>query len=185
MEISSHAVNMEESATQFRVRPERQAMLREAYERNIDSGQPPYADIEIQSRDEVLWIIQERNWSGEVHDLTDLADRTRQWKHRIDLRRAILRLADLHDLHLVGADLQGANLEGAEASRALLKYADLSGANLKEVSVRDAILWHATLSGADLSYANLVGTDLLLTDLRGTNLNGVWMSDSTIFRRAD
>jgi hypothetical protein len=37
--------------------------LRKAYEANIAVGKPPYADVEINTRGALNWIIQERNWT--------------------------------------------------------------------------------------------------------------------------
>ena len=76
-------------------------------------------------------------------------------EHRVDLRDAYLRRADLHGTHLCETDLRGAVLRHADLSRA-----DLSGADLRG----------AYLHGADLGYADLRGAILIEADLRGAYL---------------
>ena len=91
---------------------------------------------------------------------------SREW--HLDLRRAVLRDADLHDAHLEGADLRDAHLEGAELWGAHLTGANLwraylTGANLRGAHLEDANLRGARLGGADLRQATG------LTDLAQAN----------------
>jgi hypothetical protein len=44
---------------------ERQAELRAVCEANVAAGNAPYEGVEIRTREEVNWILHERNWSSE------------------------------------------------------------------------------------------------------------------------
>jgi hypothetical protein len=102
--------------------PERQAELRAAYEANVAARKPPYQGVAIRTRDEVEWILRERDWSVNYN--------LPNGKERPDLRSAELVGANLSGATLVEADLSGADLFSADLSGANLFGADLSGANL-------------------------------------------------------
>ncbi len=83
-------------------------------------------------------------------------------------------------------DLKGANLRRTVLRRANLKNADLSGANI-EISIlgmanlRGAHLENATLRGTDLREADLRGADLSLALLDGTLLSGADLTKANLF----
>jgi uncharacterized protein YjbI with pentapeptide repeats len=152
--------------------PERQAELREAYERNIAADRPPYAGVSIHTRGEVRWILHERHWSGEAQMSPE--------EQRPDLRQAVLSHANLsnmsfvethfEDAKMVGADLRNgvmptAHLEGATLTDAILDGADLTGAHLertdaKNISLVNANLFFARFENAFLSNAHFGGANL-------------------------
>lgn len=81
----------------------------------------------------------------------------------VDLSRAQLHRAALHDLDLHGAKLSRANLSEADLSRANLSGADLHSSNLSR----------ANLNGADLRGSNLSGASLQGTNLQGVKYNTI------------
>jgi hypothetical protein len=81
-----------------------------------------------------------------------------------DLRRSVLKGADLSFTNLSVARLQGADLRGAKLTGASLRGADLEGADLE---------------GADLSYANLYNARIERVRLDGARLDhAVWVDGS-------
>ena len=175
---------------------ERQAELRAAYDANIAAGRAPYANVRLNTRGEVRWILQERGWSGEPdaytvkYVLTPKGEEARP----ADLRGVNLSHVCLRDVYLRRADLSGANLV----------FADLTGAHLADVTLNDAdmgrVILHrgelnyatlmgahlrqANLSSANLQYTNLAGTRFHNADLRGTILHGAYMDARTILSDA-
>jgi len=111
----------------------------------------------------------DRGRTVKVYDLSDA-----------DLRGAELVGADLRGAELVGADLRGAKLQGAnlrdaelsdaELSDAKLQGADLRGANLEVAELANANLEGANLANAKLGYANLQGANLQGANLQGAKL---------------
>jgi len=176
--------------------PERQAELRAAYDANIAAGRPPYANVRLNTRGEVRWILQERGWSGEPdaytvkYVLTPKGEEARPADLRgvnlshVCLRDVYLRRADLSGANLVFADLTGAHLadvtlNDADMGRVILhrgelNYATLTGAHLRQ----------ANLSSANLQYTNLAGARFHNADLRGTVLHGAYMDARTILSDA-
>jgi Pentapeptide repeats (8 copies) len=172
--------------------PERQAELRAAYDANVATGRPPYANTRLRSRGEVRWILQEREWSGEYdaytvkYVLTPKGDEAAPADLRgvnlshVRLRDVYLRRADLSGANLVFADLAGAHLADVILTdadmgrimlhRAELNYATLTGAHLRQ----------ADLSSANLQYTNLAGARFHNADLRGTVLHGAYLDARTI-----
>jgi len=176
--------------------------LEAAYLANVHGHgeRPPYSGVEIRTRGELDWIIEQRVWRGEA---------SRHDENRVDLRGAILKGTALNDVYLRNAQLDnadlfyaglsGAYLEGATFSSATLERADLSGAILERADLRNAVLRRAVLLNANLVRANLQGANLNrakagnanLTradlrdadcrdaDLRGTVLVGVLMDGET------
>ena len=115
-------------------------------------------------------------------ELKAILDKHKMWLsgkaggERADLRRASLRMANLHgaDLHMANlcmASLRGADLHGADLRRANLHGADLSEADLRRASLCEANLRGADLSGADLHGADLRVANLCEANLRGANLD--------------
>jgi uncharacterized protein YjbI with pentapeptide repeats len=115
----------------------------------------------------------------------------------VNLSRADLRNADLHDVNFGGVDLSGANLGGADLNHARLNSADLSNADLSRADIRDAWLAEANLHdaslvGADLTRANLLAADLtsaamdaaslIETDLGVANLSGAFLTFADLSR---
>ena len=87
------------------------------------------------------------------------------------LTRPTTTHADLHHLHLAGAQLNSADLTHARLQGANLTHAQLQGANLTHAQLLDADLIHADLHAADLTgallyRANLTGADFYRANLR-------------------
>jgi uncharacterized protein YjbI with pentapeptide repeats len=87
-----------------------------------------------------------------------------------NLSGAILKSAELREVHLSNANLSGAELSHADLYEAVLNQANLSGADLNQANIFGAIFYQANLtetkfyevdfSGIDLSEANLRNSDL-------------------------
>ncbi|GAA2788007.1 hypothetical protein GCM10010452_15380 [Crossiella cryophila] len=105
---------------------------------------------------------------------------------RLNLTRACLAGADLHQAQLDRADLSGTDLSRANLARARLRSADLSdgvlvqadftGADLRREDSSPAAwttrLRQANLTGANLTSANLTGADLAGAELTSARLTG-------------
>jgi pentapeptide repeat protein len=176
--------------------PVRQAELRVAYDANVASGRPPYANVRLRSRGEVRWILQERGWSGEYdaytvkYVLTPKGEEARA----ADLRGVNLSHVCLRDVYLRRADLSGANLVFANLTSAHLADVVLTDADMGRVILHRAELNYATLTGAhlrqadlssaNLQYTNLAGARFHNADLRGTVLHGAYLDARTILSDA-
>lgn len=105
---------------------------------------------------------------------------------KVDLRKAKLNEADLRNAILInakliktilinanlsGADLSEADLSEANLGRTKLEKATLSGANLGEAILIEANLSEAKLVGANLKKANLGEANLIKAELRKANLS--------------
>lgn len=134
---------------------EQQAELRAIYADNIKNDRPPYFRAPITKRGDVLWILQERGWSGEQPDTRQLP--------RADLRGAYFGVFDLTGLSLVGADLR----EAMFAIAPNLSKADLRDANFQRVKTlagayfQSALLFEADFTHCNLIEANFYGAYLL------------------------
>ncbi len=94
-----------------------------------------------------------------------------------NLNKTILRQANLSGINLNGAnlseaDLKRANLNGANLSEADLSGADLSGAVLGLAILKQANLNGATMNGIDLRGADLTEADLSLADISAVEFDG-------------
>ena len=77
----------------------------------------------------------------------------------------VVRLLDLNNVNLYGADLRGVNLSRSNLEEADLEYADLSESDLR----------NATLCGANMREANLNHAKLAFTLLMDANLEGAML----------
>jgi hypothetical protein len=143
---------------------ERRAELEAAHTTNLQTGNPPYADVRIGTLGELRWIAQTRGWSGDPAELMEQEPRSRQ-----DLREASLR----------GAVLDGASLWGARLTGADLRHASLDRSDLRQARLRGAILVGASLREADLRFAKLDQADLGGAILTGADLRGVRLDEKT------
>lgn len=84
--------------------------------------------------------------------------------------KVILKVEELFDANLSGADLRDAYLRDADLRGANLRGADLGGADLRD----------AHLYGADLRDADLINANLRCTDLRRVDLYGVDLKDAKL-----
>ena len=139
----------------------RKVLLRAAYDRNNAEDRSPYDKVAIRTAGELLWLMRQHNWSGEL-DLPEGQE------------RANLRMVNMHEVNICGIKLKEADLSAAD-----LREVDLSAADLREANLR-AI----DLSGANLSGANLSGTDLSGADLSGAELGNIFL-ENTILDNAD
>jgi uncharacterized protein YjbI with pentapeptide repeats len=172
--------------------PERQADLRAACEANVAAGRPPYQEVNVRTRGELMWIVARHGWDVEHDEYTV--------KYVLEPRGVSSQRADLRRIRLVGVNLAGANLFGAHLQRANLSrvnlegatlvdadleeaglgYSTLAGANLKHANLSGAHLRQANLAGAVLQFANLCGARLFRNDLRGATLVGARMDSATV-----
>src|SRR6476646_8105315 len=175
---------------------ERQAELRAAYAANIAAGRPPYANVRLNTRGEVRWILQERGWSGEpdAYTVKYVLTPNGEEARLADLRGVNLSHVCLRDVYLRRADLSGANLVFADLTRAHLADTTLTDADMGRVilhrgelnysTLTGAHLRQANLSSANLQYTNLAGARFHNADLRGTVLHGAYMDARTILSDA-
>ena len=181
----------------------RQAELSEAYAKNIAEGKAPYEGVTLRSYGELLWIMAQRNWSGEPLavnsgrpnlcgiDLSDV-NLSGAYLFRANLSGAILIGTNLERADLFQANLTGANIMGANLSGANLYQADLSGADMYQTTLIAATLHLADLSAAGLWAANATdaflyqasfrGAYLNRADLKGANLQEADLRDATLTR---
>lgn len=154
----------------------RQEELKIAYQANISSGSPPYANIKIASCGELIWIMRQHSWSGQRL--------LPKGKKRANLRRAILRQVDLSGIYLYEADLSYARMGKVDLTNAHLGGANLTHADMVE----------ATLYNTDLAYAKLVNTRLYRAKVKNARFGGAILTNANLcemdasgadFRRAD
>jgi uncharacterized protein YjbI with pentapeptide repeats len=113
-----------------------------------------------------------------------------------DLKRAMLREAQLSYIDLNNADMTYADLSNANLNRAHLSHASLRGATLKRTYLKSATLSKADVSDADLSNADLSnaradradfsrarfsGSILIRADLSDAKLNYARFSHSMLY----
>ncbi len=115
---------------------ERQAELRAGCEANQNASEYRRRVFPIRTRGELLWLIREQGWSGEVDD---------QRQHRAQLCAVNFSRANLQGVHLYMASLQDSYFRETDLSGAIL-----IGAHLLDVSLEDANLRGAHLAGAYL-----------------------------------
>lgn len=174
---------------------ERQGALQAAYEANIEAGRSPYEGVHIRSRDELSWILRERDWVVDYDSFTvkyDLAGQGVAVEQAnlsgalfgaIDLSGVRLRRANLQRANLVRAKLDHADFVDSDLSEADLGFADLTGANLSFVDLSGAHLREAVFASANLRYTNLCGTRIYKADLHNATLVGARMDPSTVLVR--
>lgn len=163
----------------------RTALLTSTSTSKSTSSAMPCNDVQIATRNELLWVMREHGWSGDPDPGT--------------LKRANLRGAELSGAHLRRADLEGADLAGAKLEKADLHSANLHRANLRGVGAARATLRSTDMShakadrarldvtdvqDADLSNASLRGAKIIEADLRGANLSVAHLHRAD-FRGAD
>lgn len=181
---------------------ERQAELRAAYEANIAAEIPPYADVAVNTRGELRWILHERGWLDTSSDPAALrikpqpASEDDEPSEPVDLRGVDLRSVDLSSAILRGAALEqaglgGANLADADLSGAILDGADFTGGTEIEMSLGiaeflpsmgDEVTLHVTMTGADLNGAKLRGAQLEKANLSKTNLTDADLSEAYLWQ---
>lgn len=140
---------------------------------NIAAGKPPYTGVKIQTYGELLWMMTEQGWSGEVEAVS-----------RANFQGVYLSGVNLKGAVLNGVDFTNAILDRADLSSAVLSGADFTNAILNKANLSDATLVWADLSNANLEGANLNRADLVGATLHGTSLGGANCCD-THFERAD
>jgi uncharacterized protein YjbI with pentapeptide repeats len=179
----------EEQPNQSGLSPGHKAWLRRTYQNNIKAGKAPYWGVTIRTLHEVIWIMHERGWSGELltREPADFsgadflgADLAGVHLHAANLSNAILIEADLRGADLSGANLSGAVLDRADLSGALIYGARLDRASLTKAILTDANLCFSKLRRAFLNEADLSGTLLESADLTGTGLIQAKLSNSEL-----
>ena len=162
---------------------------------------PPYAGVEIRSRNELLWIMRKESWSGDPEPGAN---------KRADLRAANMVNVDFSGVDFIGADITDTILlDDAEVKR-LRGLAAENRRNERplyyDVPIRErrALLWimqeerwsgdpepgdyaNADLRGADFRHAQLANADLEKADLSRAklecaNLNGARLGSARLVR---
>ncbi|MBW4636540.1 MAG: pentapeptide repeat-containing protein [Iphinoe sp. HA4291-MV1] len=110
-----------------------------------------------------------------------------QPNHKINLRYADMRGADLHKANLQQADLRGADLceadlRGADLCEANLDGAKLSGSILYEANLQSTSLTDANLCGANLNCARVCGANLRAANLTGASLRGANLQGANLYK---
>lgn len=150
---------------------------------NRQAGHPPCSGVVIQTRGELVWLMQEELRSRPPDGSKD--DAQVGFKRRPDLRLAIMRHANLDDVIFAGcylseADFCGANLTNAKFQFANAQGADFTGATLYRAHCYRANLSHAVLRGSCLNRANLRNADLTGADFTGAQMEATQMSVSAL-----
>lgn len=181
---------------------ERQAELAEGYARNRGRSDYRGRFFAIRTRGELLWLMRDQGWSGEVEDsprerrvalcavsfrgvnlqnihLYNAALQDSFFKDA-NLRSAILIGAHLLDTSFSGANLESAQLVGVYAPSANFNEANLCNANLMRANMSHCGLRSADLRGAKLWNTDLTEADLSSADLRGANLRGCQINGRTV-----
>ena len=145
----------------------RQDELRRAHADNLSRSRSPYEGVSINTYGELMWIIRERGWSGDV-------DASRSGE-AVDLRGA-----SLVSVNLEGVILTNANLQGASFISANLKAAHLAGAQLQQANLSGADLANAVLANADLTQAVLLAANLSKAVLSHATFKHAMLNDATV-----
>ena len=172
--------------------PERQAQLRGRYEANLAVGNAPYAGVDIRTRGELHWILQERQWRDSLSEEAsrkEPANLAEVECFEANLAGVVLPAATLRGANFTACDFSGANFLGADLTGAFLRFADLSGAflgdatlsgaALERANLSQARLWRTHLKGAMVDGANLAGAELDYADLSGASLRVARMDAMT------
>jgi len=157
--------------------------FRKRAEENRENHQPPYKDVPIRERRELLWIMRENGWSGEPDpgqlDRADLrlADLRHAQLAKADLEGAILNRAKIEGVNLNRSRLCSAKLIRATGQFAQMQEADFTGAILDHSRLKSANFVGANLFGAHAAYmhleqASLAQARLSVADIRGTDFRG-------------
>jgi hypothetical protein len=118
-------------------------------------GDPPATNIAA-----VVTVIKRRSEADRAREARD--------ERVLDFQEAVLRRANLREVHFERANLRKAHLEGADLRKAHLERADLSEAHLERAS----LVW-AHLERANLREAHLERADLRKAHLEGADLTSV------------
>ncbi|SMH31203.1 pentapeptide repeat-containing protein [Maritimibacter sp. HL-12] len=150
----------------------KQAALDET-RRWVRALQAPRTDIQA-----ALTVIGRRSAEQKTRE----GDDTRQSAsgYRLDLRKTILRGADLSNL-----DFAKARLDGARLDRAGLWNVRLDEAGLTKTHLEWTALNHAHFEGANLTEAHLEGAFLFSAQLQGAHFFETHLDEATEFRAAD
>ncbi len=154
---------------------DRQQEIRTALAANRQAGRSPCSGVVIQTRGELDWL-KEQELKSRPQD-----GAYAQLKRHPDLRKAIMRDANLDDVFLAAcylseADFSGANLTNAKFHLADAHGANFTGATLYRARCYRANLAQATLRGACLNRADLRKADLTAADFTGARLQATQVS---------
>jgi len=168
----------------------RQVELLGLSEENKTAGDPPFSGVTLYNYGELVWIMQQLGWSGEIHkdrqeqllklNQPQSGELDADGKERADFRGAFLRGIDLQHASLVGANFNGARLEYADLRYADLRGANLAGTRLNKARLRSAILRWTDLRGTDLREADMSAVDMSGSHLDATTRLGNVVVDADI-----
>lgn len=166
--------------------------LRSERDKNVRDNLPPFAEVTLRSRNELLWLAGEEQWSADKRPnlrrarltgadlaLIDLAlaDFSQAALDGADLRCAHLQQAHFINATLTGgtwldeADLEAAHFQRADLTDARLVTCDLFTAHFRGASLVNAVLTNARVSVADLRGADCRGANFAGADLRGAKVD--------------
>lgn len=162
---------------------DRQQELLTALLANRQAGRPPCNGLAIQTRGELNWLKEQELRSRPPDEPPGSAQVG--FKRRPDLRRAIMRHANLDDVFLAGCylaavDFSGANLTNAKFQLADARGADFTGATLYRAHCYRANLSHAVMQGSCLNRADLRKADLPGVDFTGAHMEATQISVSAL-----
>jgi hypothetical protein len=151
---------------------ERQLELNAAYQDNVRLGRAPYDAVQIRTRGELTWIMNERGWYGTSKEVRErnrraVIDLSFADMRRINLRGSSFFLSNFTGSLLDFADLSDCNFYGGNFSGAYLNGTDFTESNLQIVNLSGANFLDTCLAGADLDEARLNGQ----TRLRGPKVD--------------
>jgi len=112
------------------------------------------------------------------HDMTDWNEWRKQNPKQpvrlqnVNLEKAYLRGADLHEADFFRANLRGVDLSGARRCDGNRRWADLSGTDFREADLCGTDFRGANLTGANFGRAYLFFTNLSWTNMSGADFRG-------------
>lgn len=162
---------------------DRQQELLTALLANRQAGHPPCSGVAIQTRGELTWLMQEELRSRPPDEPQGGAQAG--FKRHPDLRRAIMRHANIEDVFFAGCylsatDFSGANLTNAKFQLADAHDADFTGATLYRALCYRANLSHAVLRGSCLNRADLRNANLTGADFTGARMEAMQINVSAL-----
>jgi uncharacterized protein YjbI with pentapeptide repeats len=152
---------------------ERKDELRARCASNRAGDMHPFAGVEINTRAEVEWIMEDQRWAGERDSIG---------VPHADFQQAIIKAEDLSGIQLREANLSGAILEEIRLDDAYLAEANFNGAFMRGASLNRVDLEKASLRDAYLHRAQLNTSDLESADLSGAHLNKASLQQAILHR---
>ncbi|HEY7022329.1 MAG TPA: pentapeptide repeat-containing protein [Ktedonobacterales bacterium] len=163
---------------------ERQTELRQATKTNLLAGRPPYAGVDIGTRGELNWILNEQVRKTSKASRANTYPDLRDVQLSGDMPSVTMNFANLSGASILGASLTGADLSFCNLSSVFILETNFAGAEMVGVNLSNAIIIDATFTGANLTGSNMSGATIeeadYTTDFSDADLSFVNLSSATI-----